>query len=152
MAKATSREHRIYLALWRKAVKSPEQSVVIKASRFNTAMSMRQGMYRAIKPYREGVFSDTELAEAADKFVVVMKKQADVNAVHELVLVPRTNLAELEASLEDFGLDEMDLLVGDERLASKALTEFIQRDDGEPLAMAKVLSRAVSTPFYSREE
>ncbi len=139
--KPISREYRIYLALWRKAFKLNE-TVRFQASTWAMAIAMRQGMYRAIRPFRTDAMLDQELREAAEKFVVVIEKQPDPKVPHWIVIKPRMTLSELEASLHDFGLDEDDLLFGDERLIDHALQDLIEEEAAPPKA----------TPFYQREQ
>ena len=131
-----SREYRIYLALWRKALHSSEP-ITIKASNRNMAIAMRQGMYRAIRPFRQGNLNDRELQDAAEKFVVYLDGK-----LPELTLKPRAALAELESAWEALGIDEEDLLLGDERAMEgslKRLLEESQQPDPQR-----------STPFYDR--
>ena len=66
-----SREARIYLALWRKT-STDEDGFVVKFPSHSLAISARQGLYRAIKPFRNRPDKDPILAEAADKFVVTI--------------------------------------------------------------------------------
>ncbi len=141
--KIISREYRIYLALWRKAIQSPE-TVRIKASSFAMAIAMRQGMYRAIRPFRNGQMNDEQLRDASEKFVVYLEKNPDPKEEHHLILKARAALSELEASFDTFGIDEEDLLFGDERDTRHSLAEFL---DETP-----AVKPITSTPFYSRED
>lgn len=136
-----SREYRIYLALWRKAYKSPEP-VIIKASSFSMAVAMRQGMYRAIRPFRKGEATDNDLMKAAEKLVVYLVKAEDKSSPHFLEFRERKALSELEAAWADLGIDEEDLLLGDERSVSDSLIKLMDKQD-TPVT--------TNTPFYSRE-
>ena len=136
-----TREYRIYLALWRKALKSRSQ-VKIQTSNFAMAIAMRQGMYRAIRAFRSGARSDEELRTASEKFVVYLEKGATKNHPHYLILKERAALAELEESLDLLGIDEEDLLLGDERSLLANLQELIERKDAPVVR---------PTHFYTRE-
>lgn len=128
-----SREYRIYLAIWRKALKS-EEPVEIKCSSRNMAIAMRQGMYRAIRPFRSGTRIDEELRVASEKFVVFIKDNI-------LEIRPRLTLAELDTMFDEIGIDEEDLLLGDERAKFEELKTFIDDTKIRP-----------TTPYYKREE
>ncbi len=136
-----SREYRIYLALWRKAYISGEFAV--KASSFQMALSMRQGMYRAIKPYRVGHATDDTLLKAAEKFVLFLdRKKGQEDQPHEIVFRERKALSELERSFAELGIDEDDLLIGDEREANASLQRLIEvQEHPEPR----------STPYFKRD-
>lgn len=138
--KTISREYRIYLALWRKAVTFPD-AVIIKASSYGMAVAMRQGMYRAIRPFRSGMMEDNQLRTAAEKFVVYLDKGDDPKTEHQLILKARASLAELELSLDFLGIDEEDLLLSEERDLQVKLEKFVQPD--------ALPSR--STAFYTRD-
>lgn len=139
--KPVSREYRIYLALWRKAFQSGEE-IKVKCSNFAMAVAMRQGMYRAIRPFRRGEANDHELQQASEKYVIYMEKAGAPSSPHFLIFKERKALAELEGMWEDLGIDEEDLLLGDERALSDELTALIE--DGAPIPRP-------STPFFSRE-
>lgn len=140
--KPISREYRIYLALWRKAFLNPATPLIIHASSFSMAVAMRQGMYRAIRPFRQGLMNDDQLRQAADKYVVFLKKEDDKDKPHDLEFRLRMALEELEQSFDIFGIDEEDLMIGDERLALHSLTKFLEDAPEKPLSV---------TPFYVRE-
>ena len=142
MAKAPiSREYRIYLALWRKAAVDDHWDKTIKCSSLNMAIAMRQGMYRAIRPFRRGESLDEELRLSAEKFVVYIDKEA-----HQLIFRERLTLKEMEGMFDTLGLDEEDLLLGDERDIAASLSNFIQRSD--PSAESEPER---TTPFYTRD-
>ena len=143
-----TREARIYLALWRKALKSPDEPVSITVSSYSTALTVRSGMYRAIRPYRFGEAFDAELQKAAEQFVVSVTKNPDPTTPHKLILKPRLSLSELEAEFHNLGLDEDDLLLEEERAVNKKLAEFITPETGE----APKAAPRKSNPFYSRED
>jgi hypothetical protein len=127
-----TREYRIYLAMWRKAFLS-DDPVVVKTSSRNMAIAMRQGMYRAIRPYRNGQQIDDQLQKASEKFVVYLNDDT-------LELRPRLTLAELDTLFDQIGIDEEDLLMPDERLVADELKEFLEERGVRP-----------ATPFYKRE-
>lgn len=141
--KPISREYRIYLALWRKAYLAPENAepIVIKVSSRNMAIAMRQGMYRAIRPFRYGDQSDEQLRMAAEKFVIYLAPKGAKDQFIELK--PRKTLEALSEMFDELGVDEEDLLLGDERTATIDLKKFLDEQTAEPPR---------NTPFYQREE
>lgn len=144
MPTPVSREYRIYLALWRKALKSPEP-VRIRASCLSMAIAMRQGMYRAIRPFRVGQANDEELLQASEKFVVYLNKGELASDPHFLVLNERMALSELEMEFDLLGIDEEDLLLGDERNIANSLKHLIDGAPAEPVPLR-------FTPFFTRED
>lgn len=142
--KALSRELRICCAIWRKAYQERDLSepIVINAANLNAAISLRQAMYRAAKPFRDGKMFDEDIRLAADNFVVTLEKAENPLAPHRLVIRPRATLNDLEAQLADLGIDESDLLLSEEKTASKKLEDFL-----EPM----VPTKRSSTPFYERD-
>ena len=136
--KPTSREYRIYLALWRKALTSPKP-VVVKASSLSIAIAMRQGMYRAIRDYRSGQRSDLELMKASEKFIIRLEAGSDKSSEHRIVFTERATLSELD--LAELGLDEGDLLLEEERLLTGLMGNFPEQTE-----------QSISTPFYTRSE
>lgn len=143
-----TRETRIYLALWRKAYRSPDETISITVSSYSTALTVRSGMYRAIRPYRFGEAFDSELQKAAEAYVVSVTKNPDPNTPHQLILKPRMSLSELEAELHNLGLDEDDLLLEEERLMNKKLSEFLTPEDDK----APTSATRGSNPFYTRDD
>jgi hypothetical protein len=143
--KPISREYRIYLALWRKAYLQSE-TVIVKAPNLSMAVAMRQGMYRAMRPYRNGELEDSELSKSADKYVVYLRKprDQDKNKEHFLEFRERKALAILEESLDLLGIDEEDLLLGEEKKISIDLTHFLAKESkSEPER---------KTTFYKRDK
>ena len=148
--KPITREYRIYLAIWRKAYLEKDapfpKNVEINASSFSMAISMRQGMYRAIRPYRYGEEFDPELTKASEHFVVTLPTVAPADRAKpcKLVLAPRLALGELEKELLNLGLDSEDLLTHEEKIANIEI---------EKLSSDEVIefSKRSSTPFYTRE-
>jgi hypothetical protein len=130
-----TREARIYLAIWRKAYDQREDPtaspIVINCSSPNMAIKHRLGLYRAIRPYREGKLLDYALSKASESFVVT------INGL-EVSLQPRKTLLDLEASLADFGISEEELLLPEEREAAKSLESLL---DGPALPRK-------TNPFY----
>jgi hypothetical protein len=153
--KPISRETRIYLALWRKAYRERDNPacppVSITATNLSQAISMRQGMYRAIRPYRYGEAFDPELNSTADLFVVSMPNVPSVDRGKpcKLTFKERKNLDELEKQLMDLGLDAEDLLTSEEREANASLQALMEPEAPKPL---KVGHRISQTPFYTRED
>ena len=135
----TSREYRIYLALWRKALRSPEP-VTVLASNLSIAIAMRQGMYRAIRDYRGGQRADLELMEASEKFVIRLNREADKDSPHTIVFLRRATLSELDMTM--LGLDEDDLLLEEERVLGSLVDKLAEKPE----------EKTISTPFYSRSE
>lgn len=143
MVKTLSREMRICLAIWRKAYRERNEGldpIVINCSSLNAAISLRQAMYRAVRPYRTGEAFDEDIRQASELFVVYLEKQADPLEPHRLILKPRSTLNELEAELENLGLTEQDLVLHEERLMGGALNEFLAPESDRP-----------ANPFYERE-
>jgi hypothetical protein len=149
VAKTPSREYRIYLAIWRKALRDSSDPslplVTVNASSFSIALAMRQGMYRAIRPYREGEIIDRELAEASDKFVLSVIKQDDGAKIHTITVKPRSTLSDLERELLALGIDEADLSTTEEATAKKMMESIMAPEADVPELPRK------STPFYTRE-
>lgn len=141
MPAPVSREYRVYLALWRKAYKTPDQEVIIRCPDRRTAIAMRQGMYRAIKPFRHGEtsFIDEDLVKSADKFVVYLNEET---TPPQLELRERKSLAALEGIWDELGIDESDLLIGEERRLMENFSKLVEEE-----APAVPTS---ATPFYSR--
>lgn len=144
--KPVSREYRVYLAIWRKAYLERDSNlppITINASTYAMAISMRQGMYRAIKPYRDGSEFDPELSQATELFVAYIPKEPQPNGTYQVILRPRTSLNELEAQLDALGLAETDLKLSEERLAEDKLSAFIETPVSEVERPAN--------PFYGRD-
>ena len=110
------------------------------------AIAMRQGMYRAIRPFRRGTSSDSELREAAEKLVIYIPNKTDQakDKPVEITFKPRKTLAALEEAWDSLGIDEEDLLFGDERGISQSLSNLLQAEEEAPAERL--------TPFYSRED
>lgn len=136
--KDLSREHRIYLAIWRKSLTSPkpvELTLPTKAM----ALTVRMAMYRAIRPFREGARFDEGLHNAAEKFVVAIAPGE--GETWKLLLKERLTLTEMEKQLFDLGISEDDLLLTEEKLLQGELAELTSSEIPRP-----------SNPFYSRED
>ena len=131
-----SREARIYLALWRKTATEPE-GFEVKFPTESLAISARQGLYRAIKSFRNRPDLDPILAEAADKFVVSID-QANCT----IYLTPRKTLEVLESQLALLGISEEDLSTAEERKINSSMQTLLENLE-KP--------ETTSTPFYSRE-
>lgn len=145
-AQPLSRDVRIYLALWRKAFREKDLDlppVSVKVSSYSMALTVRGGLYRAIKPYRYGNLLDEELQQAADLFVVSTPKEAKSSAQHTVSLTPRRSLIELERELEALGLSAEDLLTPEELIAKTSLTKLLEEPADEPIQPLN--------PFYTRE-
>lgn len=131
---STSREAKIYLAIWRKAQTTQTEFDINLPSKALT-ISTRQGMYRAIKPYRNRYDKDPILAEAADKYVVTQNLETNT-----LRMTSRKTLEAIESQLSALGLSEADLLDPTEIRISADLQALIETPSDR------------STPFYSRED
>jgi hypothetical protein len=138
MSKPISREYRIYLALWRKAIQGSPPTV--KVPNLHTAIAMRQGMYRAIRPFRDGTLNDTELLRAAEKYVIYLVQGSSADTIHFLEWRERKALAVLEEAWDSLGIDEQDLLVGDERGIDQKLSDLL-----------KEKATVRETKFFTRE-
>lgn len=145
--KTLSRELRICCAIWRKVHQERDKPdpIVINAANLNAAISLRQAMYRAAKPFREGKLFDEDIRLAADNFVVTLDKAEDPHKPHRLIIRPRTTLSDLEAQLEDLGIDESDLQLASEKGAVAKLSEFLDKSVPEPSTVKR------NTPFYTRD-
>lgn len=139
MTKPISREYRIYLALWRKAVLNPDQLVTVNLPNYSLALSTRMSMYRAILPFRKGLIFDEELSLASERFVIFVVKGPDKAAPHQVVFRPRLTLQAIEAEFGALGLSENDLLLFDEKFLDAEFT-------------ASITNLPPKNPFYSREE
>lgn len=136
-----SREYRIYLALWRKAYRNPDGTVAVKTPNLGMAVAMRQGMYRAIRPFRQEAMNDEELKKSADKYVIYLEKGEKANEPHWLHFKERKALTILEAAFDALGIDEEDLLLGDERALQTELVSILENTAPAPRG----------TKFYSRD-
>jgi hypothetical protein len=135
-----TKEHRIYLALWRKAYRDRDAApLTIKCSTFRMAMHQRLGLYRVIRPYRIGELFDPELTAAVELLVPTIspKEAAEVT----ITFRPRKSLSELEKSIETLGLSEEDFLTETEKSLHQEL-ETLSSDFSPPQR---------STPFYTRD-
>lgn len=141
-AKPLTREQRIYLAIWRKAYDlSDSQPLVINCSTKAMAIKQRLGLYRAIRPFREGRIFDEGLRLASERLVLVMKGSDETPWT--ITFSPRQTLSELELQLHDLGLSESDLLTTEEKLANAAIEELVEKPSGQ-------IDRR-STPFFTRD-
>jgi len=146
LTQTISRENRIYLAIWRKAMQEkdlPIPPVTLTASSYLAAETLRRGLYRAIRPYREQTIFDSELFSASEHFSVCIEKAEKPEHPHTIVMKPKISMTELERELANLGLDDSDLLFPSEKITIKGLSDFI--------AEAKPSPRP-SNPFYTRED
>lgn len=135
-----SRELQIYLAIWRKAYRQEisaidSDPIVIRASSQSSALTMRTGLYRALRPYRNGDKFDADLQAAAE--VLVVSAPYEVEGGYAIEIRPRMALNELEAQLENLGIT----------------TDEVKSDVDIPASLkdlAKSTDRR-STPFYERD-
>lgn len=133
--KPLSREQRIYLAIWRKAFKTPDETVRFQIGDKSTALSTRMAMYRAIRPFRENISSDHELFKAGEIFVL---KLCEFNpGVWGIELAHRKTLTAAELAFENLGLDEADLNLFEESAALEDLKSLLPEAER-------------STPFFTR--
>jgi hypothetical protein len=139
-----SREHRIYLALWRKGYQAKlaeAEPIVVNASSYSAALAIRSGMYKAIRPYREGRAFDAELTEAAQHCVVTAMKPLPGEQAQVLIR-PRASLVVLESELEALGITEADIAGTVETVP---LPPVELQDPG-------LMPSGRKTPFYTRED
>jgi len=129
-----SREHRIFLALWRKAARGYPVSFDCQSP--SEALSTRMSMYRAIRPFRQDEFEDPELYHAAQKYAI---KATGAN----LSIVEKHSLKTAEFAMEAFGLSEEDLLTPEEAKIKSSMAESLKElETPEPLS--------AENRFYSR--
>lgn len=121
--KSLSKETRIYLAMWRKAIKSPDTPVQIELPNASVALTVRMAMYRAIRPFRNGSIHDPDLFTAAERLVLQVKKLDSGRAT--LAIVPRSTLAAAEIAMLSLGLDDDDLKLFEEKLAEEELSDLL---------------------------
>ena len=138
--KLFTREQRIYLALWRKAIASPDQTVAIVLSTKSLAISTRLNFYRVIIPFRTERLYDEELRRASEKFTVSARPHPTLEGKFVVELLPRKTLEALEEQLADLGITDDDLLLPEEKVELAKLAQFIQPDSHKPS----------STEFYDR--
>ena len=169
MAKNVSRETRIYLALWRRAVAVPFE---LKLASPKLAAQFRLACYRALSPYRTNGL-DPELARASEEVSLAISPLDPCILVFEQKRL-RTAADEIASQL---GLTDEDLFTAEERGTIERLAEFIQPAAPAAPAMASplpeqsqsfrtVADRSLiaessppapafpaprSTPFYSRD-
>ena len=151
-SKPLSREYRIYLALWRKAYHRTQEGleadpIIVRAPTYAHALSLRSGLYKAIRPYRHGEAYDDELFAASERLVITANKTPQPDGTFTLAFTPRKTLAMLEADLEALGLSEEDLLLPEESSISRDLNALIQ-------PTSDLISPAAprTNPFYTRED
>lgn len=136
MSETLTREQRIYMALWRKAYRDYQTNpLVIQCSSFKMAMRQRLGLYRVIKPYRDGIKFDHELSEAAKVVVPTISPKGEEPIT--LTFRPRRDLADLEALISDLDLSDEDFLTQQEKEINQELLELAGPNR--------------STPFYTRD-
>lgn len=140
-----TREQKICLALWRKAFREKDQreetgGVSVTFSTRSTAISFRSAMYRAIRPFRNETYMDTELKLAAEAFAITAKPFDQVTGTWVVEITPKYLITELESQLELLGITEEDLLSPEEKEILGRLTDFVQPEAHKP----------TSTEFYDR--
>lgn len=144
--KPLSREYKIYLALWRKAElekdNDPPTPIVLEASSFSVALAIRTGMYKAIKPYRDGGVYEEVLTKAPQSFIVSAIKGPPA----QVVISPRASMILLEAELARLGIAEEDLVSPAERAVGEELRQLTKPP-------SEALRNTISgpNPFYTRE-
>lgn len=132
---ALSKEQKICLAIWRKALLSPE-TFILKIPSKSTAQTIKRTLYKVIQPYREETLFDTDLSEAAQTLV---PKVNEVSGEWHITFHPRQTLVDLTPQLEALGISELDLLSPEERAAQESLQKLMP-------------AKPTSTPFYTRED
>lgn len=134
--KDLSREKRIYLAIWRKAWREQVEELVINMPNTSLALTVRMSMYRTIRPYRQGDLFDDGLRSAAERYVLIIRKNPPA-----IILTHRKSADAAEQAFADLGLDEMDLMSGEE-LASLASAQTVAENLG---------GSHQANPFFKRE-
>lgn len=129
-----TREQRIHLAIWKKALTMLPRELTITLNSAPMAISIRQGLYRSIKPYRSGELIDSQLQEASERLVVYLDKEKG-----NLVFREKQGLNVLEEMLDDLGITETELTTEEERTLKVDLEELLNAPKRE-------------TPFYTRGE
>lgn len=111
---------------------------------------MRSAMYRAVKPFLDGVSPDEELVAAREKFGVSVPEQSTV-----LTIKPKILLAKLGGMLDDLGIDEEDLMTPEELKAKRMLEEFITPSQAASLGENDLpptkLPLEAPNPFFKRD-
>lgn len=146
MPRDISRETRIHLALWRRALHDDGLTITLQS--YSQALSMRLAMYRALKPYRHNEFLDPELTEASNKYCIAVSKDSGI-----LQIANRKSLLAAEAAMEQLGLCEADLYSPEEQaIQARMLSELDKLDliEVEPPEPTEQLPEAPNT-FFSRD-
>lgn len=137
MPKPLSREERICLAIWRKAWRERQTApLFVNCSNYSNAIATRQSLYRAIRPYRNGELFDEELYQASQRLAPMVEALPDKETPHKIIMKPKVALDELDAAMEELGLEASDLLTTEEKEAERKFVK-VQVD--------------TSNPFYERE-
>ncbi len=141
-----TREQRMFLAIWRKAYRDREkpEPVAFRASSKSSALTIRSGMYRAIRPYRQGILIDEELRQASEMFVVSVPVGKDPKSIHTLTMKPRTSLSDLEAEFLNLGLEEADLMLPEEAALNQGLAKLVDKSN--------LGAQRPTNPFYTRDD
>jgi len=144
MAKDLSQLNRIYLALWKKAYEEKDlglKPITINASNFSVATSMRVGLYRAIRPYRNREAFNSVLEAAAEYIVPTLAKPEDNSDPCVITFLPRKSLSELELQLQSLGIGEADLQTPEEKQINEDLKLLAEKPEVRK-----------SNPFFKRED
>lgn len=129
-----NRQTRIYLAFWRKAFQ--DGVLVLPMPSKGHAVSIRQALYRAIRPFRdEDAEEPSELAKIANTMTVAFSG-------NDLIIRPKVSAEYAENLFMELELDESLLQTEDERESVRKLQEALEK----PSEKSKS-----SNPFFSRD-
>lgn len=121
--KSLTKLERIYLAIWKKALRSGE-TLEIETPTMTMAVSSRIGLFRAASKVRRGLIFDEEALRAIKLYTVKVQRLHEDNSKPAKILVVKKQLEDFfEKALEDLGIDDLDLLTEEERLTDDT---FIQ--------------------------
>lgn len=140
-----SRERRIYLAIWRKALLNrlaDLPDLIIPMEKGAQALTFRMNMYNAIKPYRHEEEIDNELHLAATTLVC----HAQMNPP---MIIMRQGVGEALAfkMAEEIGITEKDLELESEREVREKAEKSLQDLMNDP-----IVKKHSDNPFYTKGE
>lgn len=134
-----SRQHRIYSALWRKALISGFISLNLETH--YQAIALRLAMYRFLKPYRNDSTLDDELFRCAETLALCVK-----HGEARLVIKPKVDIDLAEVAMLAGGLLEDELLSEGERKLMDMSEGIEEIPDDEAAGLTK------PNPFYKKGE
>lgn len=140
------KEVKIYLAIWRHAIRT-NQPVEVKLKSHGQALSMRMAMYRAIKQYRESPLVDPELTKSAEIFAVSVEAGSS-----SLWLRERKSLGAAMDAMAQLGITEDELMTPEEqRIKERIEAELGEVLQGKP-EEDEAAGLTTANPFYSKDE